>query len=120
MSTPSTESLETALRLVQALHLARRGRLRDAQAAVAPEGAPPANPTELHALAALLTGQGDYLRALPLWRLLRERDAFNDEAARMIAAIELWQARPPWMKYVIPAAGALLGVALLIGLLAVL
>jgi len=38
----------------------------------------------------------------------------------MIAAIELWQARPPWMKYVIPAAGALLGVALLIGLLAVL
>jgi len=49
MSTPSTESLETALRLVQALHLARRGRLRDAQAAVAPEGAPPANPTELRA-----------------------------------------------------------------------
>jgi len=120
MSTPSTEALAISLRLTQALHLARRGRSREAQAVLTPDGAPPANPTELQALAALATGQGDYRRALPLWRLLRQRDPANREAQRLIDAIELWQARPPWMKFVLPAAGALLGVALLVVLLALL
>jgi hypothetical protein len=120
MTAPSIESLETSLRLLQALHLARRGRLREAAAVVAPGGTPPANATELQAFAALTTGQGDYRRALPLWQLLRRRDAFNDEAKRMIEAIELWQARPVWMKFIVPGMAALLGVALLVVLLMVL
>jgi hypothetical protein len=117
MSTPSIESLETSLRLVQALHLARRGRMREAEGIVAPGGTPPLNPVELQALAALATGQGDYRRALPLWRLLRQRDAFNDEAKRMIDAIELWQARPAWMKFIVPGIAVLLGLVLLVVLL---
>jgi hypothetical protein len=117
MAESDIESLETTLRLLQALGFARRGRLREAQAVIAPGGTPPADSLSLHALAALTTGAGDYRMALPLWRLLLEREPDHAEARRMIAAIELWQARPPWMKWVWPLVGSVLGVVLLVVLL---
>jgi len=117
MAESEIESLETTLRLVQALGYARRGRLREAQAVIAPGGTPPADPLSLQALAALTTGAGDLRMALPLWRLLLERDPGHVEARRMIAAIELWQARPPWMRWLWPMVGGVLGVVLLVVLL---
>ncbi len=116
MEETSIGPLETSLRLLQAQQLARRGRLREAMAVVAPGGLPPAEPELLHALAALATGAGDYRMALPLWRLLAERDPDNAYARRMVAAIELWRARPPWMPWFWPAA-LTLGALVLVGLL---
>ena len=116
MAESSIGPLETSLRLLQAQQLAGRGGLREAMAVVALGGLPPAEPELLHALAALATGAGDYRMALPLWRLLVERDPENAYARRMVAAIELWQARPPWMQWFWPAA-ITAGVAALAGVL---
>lgn len=117
MAEPSIEFLETTLRLQQALNLARRGRLREAQAEVAPGGVPPDDLLSLQALAALATFAGDYRKALPLWKLIQVREPDHAEAARMVAAIELWQARPSWIRWVWPAVGAVGGVVVLVGLL---
>ena len=116
MTEHGTGSLEISLQLLQVQQLARRGRLREALAVLAPNGVPPEAPELLQAMAALATGAGDYRRALPLWRLLLERDPENNYARRMIAAIELWQARPPWMPWFWPAA-LTLGALALVGLL---
>ena len=106
MSVPETDMIETTLRLTQALNLARRGRLRDAEAAITGGGGVPQDAVALHALAALATAGGDLRRALQLWRLLLQRDPAHRDARRMIAAIELWLARPPWMVFVPWLAGA--------------
>lgn len=113
------ESLETSLRLLQALALARRGRLREAMAVVAPGGVPPDDLLSLQAMAALATGAGDYRTALPLWQLILVREPDNREAARMIRAIELWQARPPWMQWIWGIVAGVVGVLLLVVLLLV-
>ena len=97
----------SCLRLMKALELARRGRMRAAQALLAAEETAPENLVELHALAALVTSEGDFPRALRLWQMLLERDPRNTEAKRMIASIELWVSRPPWVRYVPAGAVAL-------------
>lgn len=112
MADTGIESLETTLRLLQAQQLARRGRLREAMAVLAPGGIPTDDPVMLHALAALATGAGDYRTALPLWRTLLERDPANRDARRMINAIELWLARPPWLKWFWPAVISVVAVVL--------
>ena len=116
MPAPEIESIETTLRLNQALQLARRGKLREAEAVVVPGGGAPRTALEVQALAALATGAGDYNRALPLWRLLLQHDSGQAEARRMIAAIELWQARPSWYAFLLPGAGVL-GLILLVVIL---
>lgn len=120
MADSGIESLETTLRLLRAQQLARRGRLREAMGVLAPAGVSTADPISLHALAALATGAGDYRAALPLWRALLERDSGHAEARRMIYVIELWLARPPWMRWVWPAVGALGAIVLLVVVLQVL
>jgi hypothetical protein len=85
---------------MKALGLARQGKLKSAQQFLAPGDAPPANPVELHALAALTTHEGNYLRALQLWRLLQQQQPSHPEARRMIPMIELWIGRPSWHRYV--------------------
>ena len=98
----------SCLRLMKALALARRGRMRAAQSLLAAEEISPENLIELHALAALVTSEGDYPRALRLWRMLLERDPRHAEAKRMIASIERWLSRPPWVRYVPVGAVALI------------
>jgi negative regulator of sigma E activity len=107
---PTPESsIATSLRLMKALSLARHGKMRAAQALLGNESALPEKPVELHALAALVTSEGDYSRALRLWRLLLQREPGHREARRMIASIELWLSRPPWVRYV-PAGAAAVAV----------
>jgi hypothetical protein len=106
-------SISTSLRLMKALSLARHGKMRAAQALLGSEGTLPENRVELHALAALVTSEGDYPRALRLWRLLLEREPGHREARRMIAAIELWLSRPPWVRYVPMGAAVLLAVVII-------
>ena len=120
MAESGIETVETTLRLLQALALARRGRMREAIALVAPGDNPPEDLLCLQALAALTTKVGDYRRALPLWQQIAMREPENREAARMVRAIELWQARPPWIQWVWPAVGTAVGVLLLVVLLMVL
>lgn len=108
-------SIVTSLRLSKALGLARGGRLREAQQLLAREGTLPENSTELHALAALATGEGDYARALRLWRLLLQREPGHAEAKRMIDCIELWLSRPPWMGY-IPVALAAVAIGIIVSI----
>jgi hypothetical protein len=103
----------SCLRLLKVLNLSRRGKMRAAQSLLAAEETSPENLVELHALAALVTSDGDYPRALRLWRLLLERDPRHAEAKKMIASIELWVSRPPWVRYV-PAGAAALLVAIVI------
>jgi len=98
----------TSLRLLKALNLAKRGKMRAAQALLAAEGSVPENLVELHALAALVTSEGDYPRALRLWQLLLDREPRHAEARRMIASIELWLSRPLWVRYIPAGAAALL------------
>ena len=117
MADAAIDTLETTLRLLQALSLARRGLLLEAQAVVAPGGYPPGDRESLQAMAALATCEGDYGRALPLWRLLRTREPEHAEAARMIRSIELWQARPPWMKWIWPMVGIAVAVVVFVILL---
>jgi hypothetical protein len=111
------ESIATTLRLSKALGLARQGRLREAQQLLAADGTLPENPLELHALAALATGDGDYGRAQRLWRLLLQREPGHAEAKRMIDAIELWVMRPSWCRYA-PAGAAVLSLTLVFVFLA--
>lgn len=117
MADSGIETLETSLQLLRVQQLARRGRLREAIAVLAPNGVAPADPLLLQTFAALATGAGDYRAALPLWRQLLAQDPANPEARRMIHAIELWQRRAPWMPWfwpgVITAAVAVLVVVLL-------
>lgn len=105
MSTPVPATIGLSLNLAHALDLARRGEYRAAQRALSANGEPPDNATALHAYAAVITATGDYPRALHFWRLLQTRDPRHPEAGRMIAAIELWQSRPPWYRF-IPAGAA--------------
>lgn len=117
MAENSGETIAVSLRLSKALNLSRQGRLREAQQLLAAEGTLPENVLELHALAALATGDGDYARALRLWRLLLQREPGHAEAKRMIDTIELWQSRPPWFQY-LPVGLTLAGAAILIALFA--
>lgn len=117
MAENSGESIATSLRLTKSLNLARQGRLREAQQLLAAEGTLPENPLELHALAALATGDGDYARAQRLWRLLLQREPGHAEAKRMIDAIDLWQSRPSWFQY-LPIGGMVAAVGILIGVFA--
>ena len=117
MAEPSIEFLETTLRLQQALNLARRGRLREAMAVVAPGGVPPDDLLSLQAMAALLTSAGDYRTALPLWQLILMREPSHADAARMVRAIELWRARPQWMQWIWWIVGSVVGAVLLVVLL---
>ncbi len=110
-------SIATSLRLMKALSLARQGKGREAQVLLSAEGELPENPVELHALAALVTQEGDYSRALRLWQLLLKRDPGNHEAQRMIASLELWLSRPPWVRYV-PVGAVVLLVMIVIVVLA--
>jgi len=111
------ESIATTLRLSKALGMARQGLLREAQQLLAADGTLPENALELHALAALATGDGDYGRAQRLWRLLLQREPGHAEAKRMIDAIELWVTRPAWCRY-IPAGVAVLSLVLVFVFLA--
>jgi hypothetical protein len=117
MADTSPSSISLALRMAKALALARRGKLRDAQAVIAGDRAIPDEPLALEAVAALATGEGDYVRARKLWELLRQRSPGHPEANRMISAIDLWQSRPIWMRYVPWAAGVAGALVLILMLL---
>lgn len=117
MAESSIELLDITLRLQQALNLARRGRLREAMAVVAPGGVPPDDLLSLQAMAALATFGGDYRTALPLWKLILVREPSHADAARMVRVIELWQARPQWMKWFWWFVGSVFGAVLLVVLL---
>jgi negative regulator of sigma E activity len=112
---PATPIL-TCLRLLKALSLSRRGKMKAAQSLLVAEETAPENLIELHALAALVTTEGDYPRALRLWRLLLDHDPRHAEAKRMIASIELWTSRPPWVRYV-PAGAVALIVVIVVAVL---
>lgn len=99
MAEATGESIATCLRLSKALGMARQGKLREAQQMLAAEGTLPESSLELHALAALATGEGDYTRAQRLWRLLLQREPGHAEAKHMIDTIELWLSRPAWFQY---------------------
>ncbi len=99
MSNPQNPSILATLRLAKAMGLARKGQWREAENAVTDGNPNPTDPTELHALAALVTSEGDYLRALRLWEQLQQSDPSNEEARRMVPAIELWLSRPSWAPY---------------------
>jgi Flp pilus assembly protein TadD len=107
------DSIGTSLNLAKALALARSGQIKAAQALLTASGDPPEDPIELHALAALVTSAGDFPRAVALWRQLLQREPRHAEARRMIAAIGLWEIRPPWYRF-IPAGVATLGIVLLV------
>jgi len=117
MNGTSETSIAVSLRLMKAQSLARQGNMRAAQALLGAEGRLPESAVELHALAALVTSEGDYLRALRLWQLLLKREPGHREAQRMIASIELWLSRPPWVRYV-PIGAAVLLVMIVILVLA--
>jgi hypothetical protein len=117
MAESAEAPISTSLRLMKARQLAHQGKLRAAQAILAVTGTLPDNPVELHALAALVTSEGDYPRALRLWRLLLQREPSHAEARRMIASIELWLSRPPWIRY-LPAGAAVLLLVILVSILA--
>jgi hypothetical protein len=112
MADPAEAPISTSLRLMKALRLAQQGKLRAAQTILAAEGTLPDNPVELHALAALVTSEGDYPRALRLWRLLLQREPGHAEARRMIASVELWLSRPAWYRFIPAGAIVLLAMVL--------
>lgn len=116
MSTSVPATIGLSLNLAHALDLARRGEYRAAQRALSANGEPPDNATALHAYAAVITATGDYPRALHFWRLLQTRDPRHSEAGRMIAAIELWQSRPPWYRFI--PAGAAAALMLIVAIVA--
>jgi hypothetical protein len=107
MANTETTSLSATLRLAKALALSRQGKISEAQALLAGDRTIPEGVAELHALAALVTSQGDYLRAAKLWELLLQREPGHVEAQRMIAAIELWLSRPAWVRFLPYGIGAL-------------
>src|SRR4051812_34724356 len=108
MKDPADSSIALSLRLAKAGEFARAGRLKEAKSVLTPDGLPPENPLALHTLAALVTREGDYARALGLWRALLQRDPRNTEAQRMIAAIDVWTTRPAWYRFIPAAAGVTL------------
>jgi hypothetical protein len=116
MDNTSGEAISLSLRMSKAMALARAGRLQEAQKVVADERTIPDDLLALHALAALVTSEGDHLRALKLWEVILQRDPAHAEAKRMIAAIELWIMRPSWYRHLpwIGAVAALLIVALIL------
>ncbi len=101
-------SIALSLRLIKVNEFARHGRLKEAKALLAPNGVPPENPIELETFAGLVTREGDYPRALRLWQTLLQRDPRHAEARRMIDALEVWMARPPWFQFLPVGAGAAL------------
>jgi tetratricopeptide (TPR) repeat protein len=109
----SRSSIVVSLELSQALALVRSGKFAEAERLLAPNGQVPTEPLLLQAHAALVTRAGNYAQALSLWRSLLGHDPQNAEARRMIGAIELWQSRSAWMKYV-PAIVVFIG-ALILG-----
>ena len=110
-------AIATSLRLMKALGLARQGKMKSAQQVLAPNDVPPTNGVELHALAALATHEGNYDRALQLWRLLLQQQPNHPEARRMIPMIEWWVNRPSWHRYV-PLSLIVLGV-IIVGMFAI-
>jgi len=97
--------------MAKAMALARRGKWRDAEVAITDGSSDLSDPVALHAVAALVTSEGDYVRALKLWEQLLSLDPNHEEARRMVPAIELWLSRPSWAAYFPYIAG---GVATLI------
>lgn len=113
----SESAISTSLRLTKALGLARQGKLQPAEQLLAPQNKIPASTVELHALAALVTHQGDYERAMQLWRLLLQRQPGHPEARRMIPMIELWVNRPAWHRFVPLGAGVVASLMLVMAAL---
>lgn len=105
MNAVTDESISLSLRLIKINELAGAGRLKEAEALLAPDGAPPENPVALHTLAAIVTKTGNYARALALWKMVLQRDAKNVEAREMVVAIETWMSRPAWFRF-LPAGAA--------------
>ena len=85
--------------MAKAMALARRGKWRDAEVAITDGSSDLSDPVALHAVAALVTSEGDYVRALKLWEQLLSLDPNHEEARRMVPAIELWLSRPGWTAY---------------------
>ena len=108
MKESSDGSIALSLRLVKANELARQDRIKEAKDLLAPDGQPPEDSVALETLAALVTREGDYIRALHLWQTLLRREPRHAEALRLIAALEVWMARPPWFQFLPLAAGAAL------------
>lgn len=96
----------------KAMALARRGQWREAEVAITDGNTEMNDPVALHAVAALVTSEGDYVRALKLWEQLQRIDPGNEEARRMVPAIELWLSRPGWAPYFPYIAGGLVAVFL--------
>lgn len=94
--------------MAKAMALARRGKWRDAEVAITDGNTDLSDPVALQAVAALVTSEGDYVRALKLWEQLQRIDSNNEEARRMIPAIELWLSRPGWAPYFPYIAGTIL------------
>lgn len=108
MSDISQTHVANSFLLLKAQGLARHGRIKEAQSVLAAEGTIPEDPVVLQALAALVTGQGDYSRALRLWELLLKREPGHAEAKRMVHALDLWISRPAWYRAIPYGGGALL------------
>jgi len=110
---PATQpSIPHTLRLFKAEALAQQGLHREAESLLGGTSNPPEDPVLLHALATVVTQQGDFERAARLWRLLQARQPGHREAERMLAAIETWEERPVWVKFAPGAAAALLALGL--------
>ena len=99
MSNTANPSLLASLRLSKAMMLARRGKWREAEVAITNGNTEFTDAYTLEAVAALVTSEGDYVRALKLWEQLQRLDPDNTEARRMVPAIELWLTRPGWAPY---------------------
>jgi hypothetical protein len=112
MANTSNASILASLRLSKAMALARRGKWRDAEVAITDGNTEMTDPVALHAVAALVTSEGDYVRALKLWEQLQRIDPSNEEARRMVPAIELWLSRPGWAPYFPYIAGTVVAVFL--------
>jgi hypothetical protein len=85
--------------MAKAMALARRGKWRDAEVAITDGNTDLSDPVALQAVAVLVTSEGDYVRALKLWEQLQRIDPNNEDARRMVPAIELWLSRPAWAPY---------------------
>jgi len=114
--TPSTQpaAIPHTLRLFKAEELAGQGLYREAESLLADGGNPPEDPVLLHALATVVTRQGDTGRAARLWRLLQIRQPGHREAEKMLAAIETWEGRPTWVRFAPAGAAALLVLGLVL------
>ncbi len=108
--TPAAQpaAIPHTLRLFKAEELAGQGLYREAEALLSDGSNPPEDPVLLHALATVVTRQGDTARATRLWRLLQSRQPGHREAEKMLAAIETWQERPTWVRFAPAGAAALL------------